>query len=150
METILIVSFDAHGIIHHKFVLLNTTVNKEIYKEVLKCLRARTCRVCEEFYDSRDWFLLHDNAPAHTAIILQQYLAKRGGVICLSHQPYSPDLPPPYYFIFPKLKMTMKGKHYTSIESIQEKVTRILRSIPQEDFIGNFNTCMNDLKPVLH
>ena len=97
VKTMLIVFFDARGIIHHEFVPPNTTVNKEFYKEVLKRLLARMRRIREQLYDSGDWFLLHDNAPVHSSILVQQYLAKRG-VTCLSHPPYSPDLAPQTIF----------------------------------------------------
>ncbi len=112
------------------------TINKEFYK-VQKHLLARMHHARKELYNSEDWFFLHDNAPAHAAIIVRQYLAKIG-VTCLSHQSYSPDLSPPDYFLFPKLKMPMKGKCYTSSESIQEEVRRVLRSIQQEDFSRAF------------
>jgi len=137
VKTMLIAFFDARGIIHHEFVPPNTTVNKKFYKGVMTRLLARMRRVRKDLYDSGDWFLLHDNAPAHTAIMVQQYLAKRK-VVCLDHPPYSPDLAPPDYFLFPKLKMPMKGHHYSSIEAIQEEVTRVLRSIPEEDFSRAF------------
>jgi hypothetical protein len=30
-----------------------------------------------EMWSSGDWFLHHDNAPAHTALSVQQFLAKK-------------------------------------------------------------------------
>ncbi len=110
VKAMLIVFFYARGIIHHEFVPPNTTVNKEFYKEVLKRLLSQMRCACEELYDSRGWFLLHDNTLAHIAIIIQQYLAKRG-VICLSHPSYLPDLSLPDYFLFPKLKMPMPHEY---------------------------------------
>lgn len=38
------------------------------------------------------------------------------------------------FYVFPKLKMPTKGKRYASIEIIQKEVTRVLRSIPQDNF----------------
>jgi hypothetical protein len=49
--------------------------------------------------------LLHDNAPAHCA---HQFLAQHG-VPVLDHPPYSPDLAPADFFLFPRLKSIMKG-----------------------------------------
>jgi hypothetical protein len=37
--------------------------------------------------------------------------------------PYSPDLPPPDYFLFPKLIIKLKGLHFTDVAEIQEAVT---------------------------
>jgi hypothetical protein len=54
----------------------------------------------------RDFFLLHDNAPAQTAASVCQFLTHKN-VTTLYHPPYFPDLPPPDYYLFPKLKMML-------------------------------------------
>ena len=46
--------------------------------------------------------LLHDNVPAHRAIATQKKLAYLG-FQCLYHSPYSPDLAPSDYHLFPGL-----------------------------------------------
>jgi len=46
---------------------------------------------------------LHDNAPAHRALAIQKKLAYLG-FQCLDHPPYSPDLAPSDYHLFPGLK----------------------------------------------
>jgi hypothetical protein len=44
----------------------------------------------------------------------------------LHHAPYSPDLAPYDFFLFPKLKHLLKGAHFQSIEDIQRKTTDLL------------------------
>jgi hypothetical protein len=39
------------------------------------------------------------------------------------HSLYSPDLSPPDYFLFPRLKMMLKGLHFADVSEIQEAVT---------------------------
>jgi histone-lysine N-methyltransferase SETMAR len=56
---------------------------------------------------SREFFLLHDHAPAHKAASFCQLLTQQN-VGTLYHPPYSPDLSPPDYFLFPRLKMNQK------------------------------------------
>jgi histone-lysine N-methyltransferase SETMAR len=56
---------------------------------------------------------LHDNAPTHRAIATQKKLAYLG-FQCLDHPPYSPDLAPLYYHLFPGLKKQLKGRHFSS------------------------------------
>ena len=46
--------------------------------------------------------LLHDNAPAHKSATVQQYL-KESGLDVLDHPPYSPDLSPYDFCLFPRL-----------------------------------------------
>jgi hypothetical protein len=41
--------------------------------------------------------------------------------------PYSPELSLPGYFIFSKLKMTLKGLHFVDVAEIQEAVTDELK-----------------------
>jgi hypothetical protein len=45
-----------------------------------------------EKWNLGDWFLHHDNAPAHFALSLCEFLAKYMTVI--PHPPYTPDLVP--------------------------------------------------------
>ena len=56
---------------------------------------------------------MHDNAPAHRALATQNKLAYLG-VQCLDHPPYSPDLAPSDYHLFPGLKKELKGLHFSS------------------------------------
>ena len=56
---------------------------------------------------------LHDDALAHWAIATQKKLAYLG-FQCLDHPPYSPDLAPSDYHLFPGLKKQFKGRHFSS------------------------------------
>jgi len=56
---------------------------------------------------------LHDNAPAHWTLETQKKLAYLG-FQCLGHPPYSPDLAPSHYHLFPGLKKELKGSHFSS------------------------------------
>jgi len=56
---------------------------------------------------------LHDNAPAHTALATQKKLAYLD-FQCLDHPPYSPDLAPSDYHLFPGLKKQLKVRHFSS------------------------------------
>ena len=57
--------------------------------------------------------LLHDNAPAHTSAIVAVFL-KKEKVTVLPHPPYSPDLAPCDFFLFPKVKAFLAGWKYQS------------------------------------
>jgi len=50
------------------------------------------------------------------------------------HPPYSLDLAPAGFFVFPKLKTTLKGHHFQTIEKIQENTIRELRTITESAF----------------
>jgi hypothetical protein len=69
---------------------------------------------------SQDFFLLHDNAPAHEAAFANFWPKKYYNPLS---PPYSPDLSPPDYFQFPKLKMKLKELHFADVAEIQESAT---------------------------
>jgi len=50
------------------------------------------------------------------------------------HPPYSPDLAPADFFLFFKLKFTLKGRRFQTIEEIQENAVRELRIITESSF----------------
>jgi len=52
------------------------------------------------------------NAPVHRALATQKKLAYLS-FQCLDHQPYSPDLAPSDYHLFPGLKKQLKGRYFS-------------------------------------
>jgi len=72
--------------------------------------------------------LHHDNAPAHSSLLIRSYLGKHQTSI-VPHPPYSPDLAAADFFLFPKLKITLKGHRFQTIEEIQENVINELHTI---------------------
>ena len=58
--------------------------------------------------------LLHDNAPAHKSATVQEYL-KESGLDVLDHLPYSPDLYPFDFWLFPELKEMLAGHRFESV-----------------------------------
>jgi len=56
----------------------------------------------------------------------------------IPHPPYSPDLAPCDFILFPKLKLRMKGRRFDTIEEIQEELQWVLDTIQKRDFQGCF------------
>ena len=50
------------------------------------------------------------------------------------HHPYSPDLAPCDFCLFPKLR----GCHYETVEEMKEAVMKVIDMLTQEDFPGAF------------
>ena len=63
----------------------------------------------------------------------QQFLSNKHITVC-PHPPYAPDLAPCDFWLFPKVKMTMKGKHFESIQDIEAATTAQLKTLTKEDF----------------
>jgi transposase len=78
--------------------------------------------------------LLRDSARPHTA------RATIGALETLkfevfSHLPYSPDLAPSDFHVFPHLKRNLKGIHFTSDDKAKQAVTSWIKQITPEFFI---------------
>jgi len=133
IKTMLIAFFDIDRLVHHDFVPTGQTVNKEFYKTVLQRLHDAVRRHCPEKWRSGNWILHHDNAPAHRAVTTNEFLVKHN-ILSLPHPPYSPDLAPCDFFLFPQLKKTMKASRFDYVEDIQANMTRQLRDITKRDY----------------
>ena len=67
-------------------------------------------------------FLLHyDNAPAHASESTTNYM-KRLAFQCVPHPPYSSDLLPNDFYLFPKLKAALRGVKMNSLEELRANV----------------------------
>ncbi|GBN95730.1 hypothetical protein AVEN_220804-1 [Araneus ventricosus] len=80
---------------------------------------------------ANDRFLLHDNAPPHRALVVEKYLA-RHSVTTLEHPPYSPDLAPADSYLFPRLKMKLKGHRFVDSDEVIENATKQLKDLSKK------------------
>ena len=98
----------------------------------------------KEFYNKKRpckrWsgvHLLHDNASSHKYEVVKSFLASEK-VKVLNHPPYSPDLSPCDFFLFPRLKKMLSGNKYTSRSSLGSAIYQCLQQIPKEDYLSAF------------
>ncbi|KAL4141749.1 hypothetical protein QTP88_004326 [Uroleucon formosanum] len=78
VKVMLTVFLDYQGVVHHEYAPKGQTITKEYYIDVLRRLRDAVRKKRPEFKESGSWKLHHDNAPAHSAHVVQQFLAKHG------------------------------------------------------------------------
>jgi len=127
------VFFDWKIIVHHEFVPRGQMENKQLYQELLACLRDAVRGKRPELWENQTWMLHHDNAPAHASLLIRSYLAKHQTSV-VPHPTYSPDLAPANVFLFPKIKTTLKGRLFQTIEEIRKNAIRELRAITESSF----------------
>ena len=84
-------------------------------------------------FKSAQWHFHQDNIPVHNSILFTDYLTKMG-IKTVPNPPYSPDLAPCDFCLFPKLI----GCRYETIEEMKEAVTKFIDTLTQEDFHGAF------------
>jgi len=108
-------------------------VNCGFYCDVLRRQRENVQRRRPKLWQEQTWLLHHDNAPSHTSILTQQFLAKNKMAV-IPHPPYSPDLAPCDFFLFPKMKLKLKGRPFDTTEEIQAESQRVLDTLTETDF----------------
>ena len=95
--------------------------------------------------------LLHDIAPAHISAIVSAFL-KKEKVTVLPHpppppppppththtHPYSPDLAPCDFFLFPKLKVFLAGRKYQSRQALGSDIHQYLITVPKSAYRDAF------------
>jgi len=104
-----------------------------LYQEVVARLMDALRRKRPELWENQTWMLHHDNSSAHVSLLIRSYLAKHQRSVVF-HQSYSPGLAPAHFFLFPKLKTTLKGRRFQTIEEIQENAIRELRAVIESAF----------------
>jgi hypothetical protein len=136
LKVMLTVFFNSEDIVRHEFLPQGKTVTKDYYLEVMKRLREAIRKQkkkaqCSEVnpMDAPCWQCAH----THTSILICQFLAKHE-MTAMPQPPYSPDLPSVDCFLFPKLKMLLKGWHFVLTDSIKENSLADLYSILNEAF----------------
>ena len=104
-EVMFVIFFDIRGPVMQLVVPTRKSVTGLFYKEkVLKKLKQQ-CLKRRPHTGLKHLSLLHDNAPVHKSAVVTSFLEKER-VRVLSHAPYSPDLAPCDYVLFPRLKKT--------------------------------------------
>ncbi|GBP62878.1 Histone-lysine N-methyltransferase SETMAR [Eumeta japonica] len=106
------------------------TVNLEWYTTI--CLPGvfeemrknnRQCRI----------ILHHDNASCHTSAETIRFL-KNQKIELTSHPPFSPDLDPNDFYLFPSVKMKLRGQCFSSREEAVDALKMHVLEIPQSEW----------------
>ena len=83
--------------------------------------------------------------PPHMCEVVNSFLASEK-VKVLNHSPYSPDLSPCDFFLFPRLKKMLSGNKYTSRSSLGSAIYQCLQQIPKEDYLSAFRDWIKRLQ----
>ena len=95
-------------------------------------------------FKSGQWHFHQDNAPVHNSnLVVTDYWTKMG-IKTVPQPPYSPDLAPRDFWLFPKFR----GCRYETIE-MKEAVTKVIGALTQEEFhevfeklLERYNKCI--------
>ena len=135
-KSMMIAFFDCRGLVHLEFA--DRTINAERYCQILDRLKDSIRQKCPGLWQPdvtqphlRNLWLHHDNARPHTA---NATAVKLADFHWMPHPPYSPDLAPCDFFLFPTLKKALRGIQFDTLEEAQQQARHVLRDIPEETY----------------
>ena len=64
------------------------------------------------------WLIHHDTVPVHTALTAQLFLVIKNMVVG-PQPPYSPELVPCDFFLYPRTKLQLRGRRFQDVPEIQ-------------------------------
>jgi len=110
------VVWDSQGVIYIDYLEKGKTVTGLYYAELLGRFAAELQKIRPHLAKKKVLFH-HDNAPAHTSALPKAKLVELGYEL-LPLPPYSPDLAPCDFFLFPNLKKSLAGQKFASKEEV--------------------------------
>ena len=113
-----------------------------MYINILCHLGAAVRMKCPQKWRTTSWFPLPGNSPAYWLVLVKDILTKND-VTTLEHTPYSPDLAPADFCLFPQLKSVLKGEHFCVATDIIKNATAFTNWLP-----GTFPTPLQLLAEV--
>lgn len=126
------VFWDSSGIVLVDFLEKGRTINGEYYASLLEKLRAAIIRK-RRGKISRGVRLLQDNAPPHKSTVAVAKAIDCGFEL-LPHPPYSPDLAPSDFHLFPHMKKNLRGRVFGTDEETKKAVIDVLEGFSQDFF----------------
>jgi len=133
---------------HKEFVATGQTVNSGFYCEVLRRLSENLRRHRPQLWPEQTWLLHHDNDPSHTSH--PPVFGEKNKIAVIPHPPYSPDMAPCDFFLFPKLILKLKWRRFDIIEEIQAESHRVLDTLTEKDFQEAFQKLRRRWDRCLH
>jgi histone-lysine N-methyltransferase SETMAR len=119
VKLMMIMADDKNGVIATDRVPLGSTVTVAYYRKLLQDVLHPMIRQKLSAMFAADVLILHDNARPHASGAVSEILEKYGWQV-LPYPPYSPDMSPPDFDLFPELKKPLCGKRFRSVEVSNE------------------------------
>ncbi|XP_048253299.1 histone-lysine N-methyltransferase SETMAR-like [Haliotis rufescens] len=112
-KVMMTIFWDSKGVIHTDYLPHGTTLNGEYYAKLLKQVR-QSIKVGFCFTRTTHQSV-HTSRVAMTAV-------QECGYELLSHPPYSPDLAPSDFHLFPRLKKHLRGRRFEDDDELTAAV----------------------------
>ncbi|KAF7235648.1 hypothetical protein EYD10_17547, partial [Varanus komodoensis] len=127
------VFWDSKGILLIKYTKKGETINAASYATTLRNLR-EAIKEKRQGKLTTGVLLLHDNTPVHTAPVSKAAM-RDCGFEEINHPPYSPDLAPSDYYLFPNLYKDLRGKRFSNDEELKAAINTHFLDKEEEYFL---------------
>ena len=139
------VFFSIEGIVATIVLEKGQTVTSNFYKEEVLPKVFKSFKKIKNHSTVRNVMLHHDNAAPHKGKVVTEYLEKER-IVVLPHPPYSSDLAPCDYFLFPRIKKELGGKRFDTDKKLKRAVKAITNDISKEEYSKCFENWCTRLK----
>jgi histone-lysine N-methyltransferase SETMAR len=126
------VFWDAKGILMIDYLQTGKTITGEYYCSLLDQLDVKI-REKRPGLKKKKIIFHQDNAPAHKSALTISKLTELKYEL-LEHPPYSPDLAPSDFHLFPNLKKSLRGKRFSSNEEVIAAIEGYFEGLPENHF----------------
>lgn len=124
--------WDSKGILLIDYLTKGQTINGAYYAALLDQLKAAIAEKRPGMVRKKVLFC-HDNAPSHTSRIVREKLDQLRFQV-IPHPPYSPDLAPSDFHLFPKLKLFLAGKKFKTDEEVIAATEQYFDSLEEDHY----------------
>jgi hypothetical protein len=84
--------------------------------------------------ENQFFVFLPDNVPAHRSVLVKEFILAKKDMTTLCHPPYSPHVDPVDFYLFPRQKSALKGRHFCDATEIFKNSTKELKRLSQNGF----------------
>jgi len=105
----------------------------------MRRLREAVRQKRKDLWANNSWILHHDNAPSHSAIIIREFLTKNETNI-VQQPSNSSDMAPCDFFLFDRVKKSLRGTRFNSRKEIMEKSKTALMAILTDNRVPCFES----------
>ena len=116
---------DRQGMLLSHAVPQRVTVNSQYYSKVLRRDLQQAIRKKRPGKAISDFLLHQDNAPPHVSVETRLELSLLE-LETVPHAPYSPDLAPMDFAVFPEIKSQLRGKRFGDFAELRQAVSSII------------------------
>lgn len=133
--------WDSQGIIFIDYLQKGKTITGAYYAALLDNLKVTLLEKRPRL--ARKNVLFHqDNTPSHTSAVAMSKLHELGFEL-VPHAPYSPDLAPSDFFLFPNLKKWLAGKRFSTNEEVIDTVNGYFADLEKSYFLDGMKKLEN-------